>query len=196
MTIYINTDTGAPMFVISQMMMIDSLREVYKRYGIHGIYYAVLFGWAGSPFASLTKESMRDENVCREVYGSTYYDPNKKELVTIENYQIKEQYLQDDMRAAIKIINELARVPIIEEKNLFLKLLDRNKEDLEREAHPQDLKGKIDIESNKKPLIENRQRMNKMLEEVLKKEKEVLLRSDSKASLSDFISKISPDTLK
>lgn len=196
MTIYVNTDTGAPMFVLGQMMQIESLRVVYKKYGIHGIYYAVLFGWAGSPFATLTKDSLRDENVCREVYGSTYYDPNTKELVTMENYQVKDQYLQDDMRLAIKTINELARVPIIEERNLYLKLLDRNKEDLEREAHPQDTKGKIDIEANKVKLITNRQTMNKMLEEVQKKEKEILLRSDSKASLSDFISKISPDFLK
>ena len=196
MTIYVNNDNGAPMFVLNQMMMIESIRSVYKRYGIHGIYYAVLFGWQGSPFASLTSESMRDENVCREVYGNTYYDPNIKELVSMENYQVKEQYLQDDMRSAIQSINELARIPILEEKALYLKLLDQNKVDLQRQAHPEDYKGQDMIEENKKKLIINRQNLNKMLEDVQKKEKEILLRSDAKASLSDFINKISPDTLK
>lgn len=195
MTIHVDTQTGAPIFVLNQMMMLSSIRDVYKKYGIHGIYYAVLFGWSGSPFASLTNDSIRDENVVKEVYGSKYYDPVQKEEIASEPFSCKEQYKQQDMKAAIKMITSLARVPIIEERNLFLKLLDRNQEDLKKEAEPTDFKGMEMIASAQKPLLLNRTALNKNLEAILIKEKEILLRSDPKASLSDFINKISPENL-
>lgn len=192
MIIHVDTTTGSPLFVMDQMMMIGAIRDVYNKYGIHGIYYAVLFGWPGSPFYSVISEPARDELVVQEVYGTKYYDPVQKEEILTERFSCKEQFNQSDMKLAIQSINSLAPVPVLEEKYLYTRLLEINKSGLERQADPQDYKGQTEIAKAQKELFSSRKTLNAFLDEVHKKEKDILLKSDPQMSLSDFINKIIP----
>ena len=191
MIIHIDSQTGSPVFVLNQMMMLDALRIVYHKYGIHGIHYAVLFGWQGSPFAMITDDDARDGYVVREVYNSTYYDPIDKQSKKMENFSTKDQYKQEDMKNAIKIINELAPVPVIQNKLFYLKLLDKNKVALDQDdINPANKKGIADQAKNQELLLKNRNLLDKTLNEMLEREKELLMKSDPKTSLDDFITKI------
>lgn len=190
MIIHIDPKSGSPIFILGQMNMISSLRAVYEKYGIHGIYYAVLFGWPGSPYASVTDEEQRDAYVVKEVYGNTYYDSIRKEQITIEDFSVKEQYKAHDMAEAMKVIYDLARVPVIENRLLYLRLLDRNKLALDVEFHPDNHKGNNEMAGGQKVLLSNRTILEKNLNETMEREKEILMKSDPKMSLDDFINKI------
>jgi len=191
MIIHIDVATGSPLFVVDQMTMISSIRQVYQKYGIHGIYYAVLYGWVGSPFYSITVEADRNKMVTREVYAGEYFDPvQKKQILPSEQYTCEDQYLQPEMREAIGMINSLARIPVVEDRVLYQKLLDQNKASLERQAAPDDYKGQTEIIKSHPDLFKNRKSLTQMIDEALKKEKEILAKSDPQISLNDFIDKV------
>ncbi|MGG7664046.1 hypothetical protein [Dyadobacter sp. BHUBP1] len=190
MSIHIDPDTGSPVFILDQMMMVDELRAVYHRYGIHGIYYAVLFCWAGSPFASLTDQAERHEAVCRQVYRSVYYDPIKQDDVRRERLRSPRQYEQEDMVAAFRRISELARVPVLEEKLLYLGMLDRIKVALSVEFNPLDFKKAKEATEVQKNLLANSKAVSAALKEAMETERTMLLKHDPKASLDDFILKV------
>ena len=187
MIMHIDPDTGSPSFVLDQMMMIKSLNAVYQKYGIHGIYYCVLFGWPASPFAMVTEEKERHELVVKEVYDSKYYDPIIKEEIYREKLQVKDQYKEAEIIEAISSINTLARVPVLEDKALYLKQLDKNKAAMDYEHNMKDVKGTTEREKYMKDLIANRKALNAILNEALISEKDTLLKKDPKASLDDFI---------
>jgi len=185
---HIDPVSGAPLFVLDQMMMTGAVNNVYKRYGIHGIYYAVLFGWPGSPFASITSNEERDKLVFEEVYNRTYYDMiRKEEIAPKSNDYFRDQYTRADMKKAIDVIAKLARVPVIEEKNKIMGWIDGNSMAMDTKPHSANPLGAVKHAEDQGKLMKTRKELNNLLDEVLAKERDLLVKKDPLCSLDDYL---------
>lgn len=187
MIIHVDPDSGSPLFVMDQIMMIRSLNTIYHKYGIHGIYYAVFFGWSGSPFATITNEEEKHDLIAAEVYGKPYYDPIQKEEVSQEKLRNKDQYKKPDMQEAIQIIGRLARVPVLEDKISYLRWLDDNTKAMDQPINKQNPMGIQERAKKQGELVKGRKEITALLDEAIERERNLLTKKDVLCSLSDFI---------
>lgn len=211
MTVHIDPLTGQPLFIMDQIMMIEVFREIYKEFGIHGIYYCVFFGWSASPYASITNIEEKHALVSEEVNDSKYYDPVTKTderrskravpcplpprpLVEGSNGKPipkSEREKKEDERIAMIIkgcnrVNKLARVPVLESKIQYMAIIDRIWDGLKQPFDGRDLAKAKDGAALQKVLLSNRKDAENNLEDVLRQEREILTKADTMASLNDF----------
>lgn len=211
MTVHVDPLTGQPLFIMDQIMMIEVFREIYKRYGIHGIYYCVFFGWAASPYASITDIHEKHKLVCEEIEGAIYYDPvtkteqrrwqrpiplpetprppavdaNKRPIEKSKSEKERDEYALQIIKGCNRV-NKLARVPVLESKIQYLAIIDRIWDGLKQPFDPRDLAKARDAAALQKTLLGNRKDAENNLEDVLRQEREILTKADVMASLNDF----------
>ena len=58
---------GKPSFIFDQLMLVKEIRELFNYYQTGSIEYAILFGWAGSPFVNIEDLRLRNETVLLEL---------------------------------------------------------------------------------------------------------------------------------
>lgn len=189
MITHIHPETGMPIFVLDQIVMVKELKAVYDKYGIHGINYCFLFGWAGSPFATITDVIERHKLVYKQVYSSTYYDNVMQEEVKPNQVNLSKQtnqYEQVEIVAACEMIKKLARVIVLEDKVSNYIIRDNIRKNLE------DATKKLtkDSVTQEKILLTNDGMVAKKIDAIILREREILAKTDYKASLSDFFSEL------
>lgn len=193
--IAINPDTGSAMFPLNQMLMIQELKECYKFFGVHGLTYAVLFGWEGSPYKGELNEEVRDKQVYDAVYSEDIFDINKKKYVLETNLKtrIKEMYRNHFIIKAIKAINRTAPVPQLEMYHYYGEQIEALKKEI-------DVKWDADIvKKQKQASTQNSQLKNiaemEKAQRSVKAEMTSVMRIQKIASLNDFIRNIQQGTL-
>lgn len=211
MVVHVDPLTGQPLFIMDQIMMIETLRKVYERYGIHGIYYCVFFGWAASPYASVTDIHEKHKLVCEEIEGAVYYDPvtkteqrrwqrpipipepprapvkdaNGRVIEKTKSEKDRDEYANQIIKACSRV-NKLARVPVLESKIQYMAIIDRIWDGLKQPFDGRDLAKAKDGAALQKLLLGNRKDAENNLEDVLRQEREILTKADTMASLNDF----------
>lgn len=125
MKILINKETGIPMFPLDQLLMDPAIKSCYDKFGVHGLHYAVLFGWEGSPYKTKTDVEQRHQLVYDSVRHLELYDTMKNKLISpTYNKMIPNMYVNPFVIKAIEVINTLARIPVLEMRNYYLIQLD------------------------------------------------------------------------
>lgn len=119
MKIIINKDTGIPMFPQDQMMLVPALKDCYRHFGLHGLHYAVLWGWEGSPYKTLVDEIERDV-VCYDALRVVdLYDVVKGKLAKPDKVT-QNMYENVFIKKAVEAINNIAPVPQLQLRNYYL----------------------------------------------------------------------------
>lgn len=111
------------MFPIEQMLMIPDCHTCYKNYGIHGLYYAILFGWAGSPYRNKTNEEERDTTVYDAIRLTEIFDYNKGKMAKPDKTH-REMYKNPHIKKAIQAIIQHARIPTLELRAYYTQQID------------------------------------------------------------------------
>lgn len=130
LTIKIDTETKEPVYYFEQGFMVKEYRDIYKKYGVHGVNYAILFGWMGSPYKDRDLE-MRHKAVYKASFDIKQYDPlldarveyNGKENVETKFYTMK------IFREFMDFLNENAKLiddEIIESEKQRIEELERD----------------------------------------------------------------------
>jgi len=185
--IAINPETGSAMFPLNQMLMIQELKECYKYFGAHGLSYAVLFGWEGSPYKSEIKEEVRDKQVYDAVYSEDIYDINKKKYVLESNLKtrIKEMYKNHFIIKAVKAINRAAPVPQLEMYHYYGEQIEKLKKEIDV-VWDADIVKKQKQASTQNSQLKNINEMEKA-QKAVKQQMSDVMRIQKIASLNDFI---------
>ena len=186
MVVHIDPSTGNPIFIVDQILLVKELKVVYDKYGIHGIHYCFLYGWAASPFSTETNKERRHELVAKQVYESHYYDPIIQDLVKKEKMRTTKQYESPEIVYAIDMINKLGRVPILEEKQTYLTVGDKIRDALLADLDTRTAKALSEQSAAQKNLLANQKETSRALREVIELERALLAKKDEQASLNDF----------
>lgn len=174
------------MFPLDQMLMVKELRECYKYYGIHGLHYAVLFGWEGSPYKNELDLSIRDKMVYDDVYADELYDMNKGAFVNNLKQRHREMYKAPMIMASIRALNLIARVPQIELNNYYEEQIATLKEQANmswKAGNTRELKEQAQAQ---KLLLDNIKTLQKNQKEILD-EIASTMKVQVVASLNDFM---------
>ena len=185
MKIYFQKDTGTPIFMLDQLLMDSALKECYKHFGIHGLYYAILFGWNGSPYRSKTNIEERDQLAYDSVKTLEIFDSYKDKIAKPDKLT-KDMYKNPFIKKAIETINELAKVPILELKYFFLKQIETLRLQIETvkwDKDPTILKKQVDTH---KGIMESIKKMTTEIE-IIDAKIEEIFRNEKLPSLNDII---------
>lgn len=177
------------MFPLDQMLMDPACKDCYDKFGIHGMHYAVLFGWDGSPYKTKTDEDQRHDLVYSSVKHMDLYDTMKNKMVLAQNAKIT-QIVKDNVfvKKAIAVINTLARIPALEMRNYYFQQMDSLKKQADKikykdGADPGDVKKTADTQA----LFMNQIRaMEKAIDEIDKK-LEAMFYQEKHVDLYDLI---------
>ena len=184
MIIIIDRETRIPMFSIEQMLMMKETRECYLEYGIHGLYYCVLFGWKGSPYFSVVDENKRDEMVSEDVMSMQYYDPNEGKTITRPQWKHEKMYTSKLIVNAIKKIEEVTPSALIDDYNYFEKLRENIKEEASIEWDP-DPTIKAKQATMQKVFLDNLEKLRASQLDILQ-QIEDMFKLNKLASINDF----------
>lgn len=187
MIAHIHPETGMPVFVYQQIAVIPDLKAVYDKYGIHGINYCFMYGWSGSPFATITDDKERHDAVDNEVYEKKpkFYDPVLEQEVGDRDIKLRKktnQYSDQLIISACEIINKLARVPVLEDKKNYLSQQDVTQKRLNN--LPADDKEASTVQKN---FLSSAKVISIELDRISERERNILAKKDYKASLDDFM---------
>jgi len=212
MVVHIDPLTGQPLFIMDQIMMVNAFKKIYDTYGIHGIYYIVFYGWAASPYATITNPKERHEMVWEEVGNTKYYDPvtktdqrspkravpypeppqppaldaNKRPIPKTP-IELKRDEASNAIFDACKKVTKIARVPVLESKIQYLAIIDRIWDGLKQPFdHRKSASDAKEAAALQKLLLGNRKDAEERLDHVLVQEREILTKADVMACLNDF----------
>jgi len=185
MKISIQKETGTPMFMLDQLLLNSTVKECYKHFGIHGLHYAILFGWTGSPYRSKADIEERDMLAYDAVKSTELYDTVKGKIAKSDKLT-RHMYKNPFIKQAINTINELAKVPILELRYFFVKEIDILKQQIENVKWDKDattLKKQVDTH---KIIMESIKNMTKEIESIDAKIEEKF-KIEKYPSLNDLI---------
>lgn len=125
MFIGINNQDGLPIFAVDQFMIIPAVRDCYRYYGIHGVYYAILFGWEGSPYRGKPDLNERNTLAYMAIKDVELYDPVKDRRVRASQKIYKDNMYENNyIKQCINAINSLVRTPMLEQRTYYLTQID------------------------------------------------------------------------
>lgn len=191
MKIFIDKDTLMPLFAMDQMLMIDEFKVVYKQFGMQGIVYTVLFGWTGSPYVKSTiKEDERDILVMDNINNTDIYDPVKEKFVTNSHLKAKEMYQLPAVKIAIKRLNQLCPVQLLELSLFYEEQIINTKrsiKDIDENSRTEKDPDKIGKSvAAKSKLFTALESLTRQFDEIQKKI-ETTMQTQTEASLNDFL---------
>jgi hypothetical protein len=118
-------------FLQDQIMMVPAIKECYRHWGLHGLHYAVLFGWQGSPYLTELDPEKRDILAYDAVRNTELYDYAKEKMAKPDKVT-KQMYQNVFVKRAIEAFNALAPVPQLHSRNYFGKQIVNIRKQLEQ----------------------------------------------------------------
>lgn len=180
------------MFPVEQLLMVSAVQKMYSMYGIHGLYYAIYFGWEGSPFRSIEDKQERSERVMAEIFEQEYWDPSKKKHVPCSKMHSKKNpfFQEHTMKPAIEAINSLAPVPQIESYNFLESQIHNLRKEMSKVKVDQNDPNKLSVQmKNLQTLLGNIKDMEKLRDQAMEEISSVM-KEQEMCSLNDFIVKV------
>lgn len=117
MFLLLEEDTYRPLMPMDQMLLMKEFEAVHKIWGARGIYFAVLYGWKGSPFAD-EEEKAREANVLERISNPNWYSDTFPYKFIREGSSKLSSFKGEIMRAITRI-NDKYPVPELEDYDYY-----------------------------------------------------------------------------
>lgn len=108
--------TYRPIYVLEQMLLLREMAVVHGTWGIRGLYFVTLYGWAGSPYMDEDPKK-REANVLERIANPDWY--NNETLCRWVKEKIRLGAYHNDIIRAIDKANEKFKVPELEDHSYY-----------------------------------------------------------------------------
>jgi len=113
--------TYRPIYVAEQLLLLREMAVVHKTWGVRGLYFVTLCGWAGSPFLD-EEPKQREATVLERISDEDWYSNDNFSRFVKE--KIKLGAYHNDIIRAIDKANEKFKVPELEDHSYYGSRID------------------------------------------------------------------------